>query len=84
MDSNALNITECKGFPGLHVFEGLDNLKEMQSPKSDINFTFGWLSSDALPADVKNVYIPRFLVLWLRSSHMSNNQGMLSYSMSLY
>ena len=53
MDSNALNTTECKGFPSLHVFVGLDNLKEMQSPKSDINFTFSWLNYDALSAEVK-------------------------------
>ena len=39
-----------------YIFVGLDNLKEMQSLKSDINFKVSWLSSDALPAKVKATY----------------------------
>ena len=45
-----------KDSPGFYFFVGLDNLKEMQSLKSDINFKFSWLSSDALPAKVKATY----------------------------
>lgn len=38
--SNALNTIDCKGFPGLQVFVGLDILNEMQVSEFDINFTF--------------------------------------------